>query len=97
MFATEVADDRFRETPGTDLLTALRGKDVLVVFVESYGRYAVHRPEYSDPIGELLAELEKEGPAENTIVLYCSDHGGALPRGLPRSAGRDEARCAGQA
>lgn len=59
LFATEVADDRFRETPGTDLLTALRGKDVLVVFVESYGRYAVHRPEYSDPIGELLAEGDR--------------------------------------
>lgn len=31
--------------------------------------------------GELLAELEREGLAEDTIVFYYSDHGGALPRG----------------
>jgi arylsulfatase A-like enzyme len=31
--------------------------------------------------GELLAELEREGLAGETIVVYCSDHGGALPRG----------------
>jgi len=32
-------------------------------------------------IGEKLAELEKSGLADNTIVFYYSDHGGALPRG----------------
>ncbi len=32
-------------------------------------------------VGERLAELEREGVAEDTIVFYCSDHGGALPRG----------------
>lgn len=32
-------------------------------------------------IGALLAELEREGLAEDTIVVFCSDHGGALPRG----------------
>jgi arylsulfatase A-like enzyme len=32
-------------------------------------------------VGELLAELEREGLADDTIVFYCSDHGGALPRG----------------
>jgi arylsulfatase A-like enzyme len=31
--------------------------------------------------GELLAELEREGLAGDTIVFYCSDHGGGLPRG----------------
>jgi arylsulfatase A-like enzyme len=31
--------------------------------------------------GELLAELEREGLADDTIVFYYSDHGGALPRG----------------
>lgn len=31
--------------------------------------------------GELLAELEREGLADETIVFYYSDHGGALPRG----------------
>lgn len=32
-------------------------------------------------VGALLAELEREGLADDTIVFYCSDHGGALPGG----------------
>lgn len=31
-------------------------------------------------IGKLLAELEADGLAEETIVFYYSDHGGVLPR-----------------
>ncbi len=59
LFAAEVADDRFRDTPGPDLLTALRGKDVLVVFVESYGRDAVQRPAYAASVGEVLADGDR--------------------------------------
>jgi arylsulfatase A-like enzyme len=32
-------------------------------------------------VGELLAELERDGLAGSTIVVYYSDHAGALPRG----------------
>jgi arylsulfatase A-like enzyme len=32
-------------------------------------------------VGAVLAELEREGLADDTIVFYCSDHGGALPGG----------------
>ena len=32
-------------------------------------------------VGELLAKLDRDGLAENTIVFYYSDHGGGLPRG----------------
>lgn len=32
-------------------------------------------------VGALLAELEQAGLADDTIVFYCGDHGGALPRG----------------
>lgn len=32
-------------------------------------------------VGALLAELEAAGLADDTIVFYCGDHGGALPRG----------------
>jgi arylsulfatase A-like enzyme len=32
-------------------------------------------------VGELLQELEQAGLADETIVFYFSDHGGALPRG----------------
>jgi len=32
-------------------------------------------------VGELLAELARLGLEDDTLVFYCSDHGGALPRG----------------
>jgi hypothetical protein len=48
-----------REDPATDLpadrlLAGLRGKDVLVVFVESYGRVALTDPEISPGVDEVL-------------------------------------------
>ncbi|MGY1617310.1 hypothetical protein ACI797_11280 [Geodermatophilus sp. SYSU D00691] len=42
VFRAELAaDDPYRRLPADELLTGLRGKDVVVVFVESYGRVAV--------------------------------------------------------
>lgn len=43
-FEAAAADDTYRTTPGGELLTALRGKDVAIVYVESYGRSAVGDP-----------------------------------------------------
>jgi hypothetical protein len=40
-FARAAQADPLRRTPARELLTGLRGKDVLFVFVESYGRVAV--------------------------------------------------------
>lgn len=34
-----------------------------------------------EQVGKLLAELEQAGLADNTIIFYYGDHGGALPRG----------------
>lgn len=34
-----------------------------------------------DQVGKVLADLEKDGLADDTIVFYYSDHGGILPRG----------------
>ena len=33
-----------------------------------------------DDVGALIAELTTEGVADNTIVVYCADHGGILTR-----------------
>ncbi|MEO1051888.1 MAG: sulfatase-like hydrolase/transferase [Bacteroidota bacterium] len=33
-----------------------------------------------EQVGAILDDLEKQGLAENTIIFYYSDHGGALPR-----------------
>jgi phosphatidylglycerophosphate synthase len=41
VFEQKLAHDPYAATPGHDLLRDLRGKDVLLVFVESYGRVAV--------------------------------------------------------
>lgn len=55
-FARAAADDPARDTPAADLLTGLRGKDVLVVFVESYGRVAIDDPGLSSDVVATLDE-----------------------------------------
>ncbi|MDF1602506.1 sulfatase-like hydrolase/transferase [Nocardioides sp. YIM 152315] len=55
-FARAAQQDPYRDVPGSRLLGALRGKDVLIVFVESYGRVAVEDPDVSPGVGEVLAD-----------------------------------------
>jgi phosphatidylglycerophosphate synthase len=54
IFANQIRHDPFRFTPGNQLLTGLRGRDVLLVFVESYGRVSVQGSSFSPAIDELL-------------------------------------------
>ena len=54
IFAAQLRRDRYRATPGNRLLTALRGKDVLLVFVESYGQVAVEGSSYSPQVDAVL-------------------------------------------
>jgi hypothetical protein len=53
-FAAEASIDAFRDTPTDQLLTGLRGKDVIVAFVESYGRTALESPEIAPQLGPVL-------------------------------------------
>jgi hypothetical protein len=46
--------DPFANTPSENLLTGLRGKDVLIVFVESYGRVAVQDSGFSPQVDAVL-------------------------------------------
>jgi hypothetical protein len=46
--------DSFANTPNDQLLTALRGKDVVIAFVESYGRSALEDSEFASQIGAVL-------------------------------------------
>ena len=48
------ADDAFAAVPDGELLTGLRGKDVLLVFVESYGRVAIEDSTISPQVNEVL-------------------------------------------
>ncbi|MFC4147391.1 sulfatase-like hydrolase/transferase [Micromonospora mangrovi] len=53
-FVGEQSTDAFRDVPGDRLLTGLRGKDVVVAFVESYGRDAVEDPEFAPQVDAVL-------------------------------------------
>jgi hypothetical protein len=44
----------FQDTPAAQLLTGLKGKDVVLTFVESYGRSAVEDPRYAPVVDATL-------------------------------------------
>jgi phosphatidylglycerophosphate synthase len=75
-----IAQDRFRDTPGNRLLTGLRGKDVLLVFVESYGRVAVQDSSFSPRVDAVLdegtAELRSAGFSSRSAFLTSPTFGG---------------------
>lgn len=48
---------------------------------ENWSRYYDNLWLMDQWVGDMLAELDNEGLAEDTIVFYYGDHGGALPRG----------------
>ncbi len=58
-FAAAAANDPFRDALGPTLLTGLRGKDVIVVFVESYGRVAIQGPGSADVVATLDAGTDR--------------------------------------
>ncbi len=60
VFAKQIRHDSFRNVPGNRLLTALRGKDVLLVFVESYGQVSVQGSSFSPAIDALLNQGTKQ-------------------------------------
>ncbi|MCS7475938.1 sulfatase [Umezawaea endophytica] len=79
-FAKEAAVDAFRDTPGAELLTGLRGKDVVLTFVESYGRDALENPEIAPKVTAALdagsAELRAAGYASRSGFLTSPTAGG---------------------
>ncbi len=79
-FASEIANDDLRFTPGDKLLTGLRGKDVLLVFVESYGKVAVEGSAFAPKVNAALdrgtAGLQSAGFSARTGWLTSSTFGG---------------------
>ncbi|MEV6347348.1 sulfatase-like hydrolase/transferase [Actinoplanes sp. NPDC051851] len=55
-FAQEVKQDAFQNVPSDQLLTGLKGKDVMLTFVESYGRSALELPTLEQGIGAVLKD-----------------------------------------
>jgi hypothetical protein len=80
VLAREIARDRFRAASGKRLLAGLRGKDVLLVFVESYGRVAVQDPSVSPRISAALergaAQLRAAGFSSRSAFLTSPTFGG---------------------
>jgi phosphatidylglycerophosphate synthase len=79
-FGREIARDPFRDTAADRILTGLRGKDVLLVFVESYGRVALEHPAIAPPITAVLdrgqRRLQARGFASRSGYLTSSTYGG---------------------
>jgi phosphatidylglycerophosphate synthase len=80
VFANQIKHDPFRNTPGNQLLTALRGKDVLLVFVESYGKVSVQGSSFAPAINALLdkgtTQLRSAGFSARTAFVNAPGFGG---------------------
>ena len=59
IFAREIKHDPLAATPGNQLLNGLRGKDVLLLFVESYGKVAVQGTSIAPGVDSVLASGDK--------------------------------------
>jgi phosphatidylglycerophosphate synthase len=80
VFAREIKHDSLRNTPTNQLLTGLRGKDVLFVFVEAYGQQAVQGRSFSPPVDAALSAGDKQlasaGFSARSGFLTSSTYGG---------------------
>ncbi len=80
VFAKQISHDRFRDTPGDQLLTGLRGKDVLLAFVESYGKVAVQgssfSPQISADLDKWTGRLQAAGFSSRSAFLTSPTFGG---------------------
>jgi len=79
-FGAKAAVDAFRDTPGEDLLTGLRGKDVILAFVESYGRVAIEDPAIAPGVNAVLDSAQRRlsaaGFAARSAFLTSPTAGG---------------------
>lgn len=79
-FAMAAELDPLRSTRDADLLTGLRGKDVIVAFVESYGRVAVQGSPFSASVDSALdagtRRLGKAGFSSRSAFLTSPTFGG---------------------
>ena len=76
----EVANDPYAKLPSSDLLTSLRGKDVIIAFVESYGQVAVQGTSFSKGVDKVLkqgqSELAAHGYSDESAWLTSPTFGG---------------------
>ena len=79
-FARLISHDKFAATPASRLLTGLRGKDVLLLFVESYGQVAVRGTPIAPAVDSVLAKgdkrLQAAGFAARSAFMTSPTFGG---------------------
>jgi phosphatidylglycerophosphate synthase len=75
-FGLTLEQDPFRDAPDDDLLTGLRGKDVLLVFVESYGRTALDFPVVESALDAGDRRLQEAGFSSHSGFLTSPTFGG---------------------
>lgn len=76
----EIATDPYAAMPSSDLLTALKGKDVVIAFIESYGQVAVQGTSFSSGVSQVLrdgdAQLTADGYTAQSAFLTSPTFGG---------------------
>lgn len=79
-FNNSVENDPYASVAGEALFDKLKGKDVLVVFVESYGRTVLDKADYAEQIRPLLQrssrELSGQGLFARSAYLTSPTYGG---------------------
>ncbi|MGW3846329.1 sulfatase-like hydrolase/transferase [Streptomyces fagopyri] len=80
-FAKFAKKDAFANTPPEQLLTDLRGKDMMITFIESYGRSAIEDPVMAPGVDATLTaenqKLVKAGFAAKSGWLTSATYGGS--------------------
>ncbi|MES1212130.1 MAG: hypothetical protein ABUT11_01140, partial [Leifsonia sp.] len=76
----EIATDPYASVPSDRLLTALKGKDVVIAFIESYGQVAVQGTSFSSGVDQVLrqggAQLTADGYSSQSAFLTSPTFGG---------------------
>ncbi|MGL5808416.1 MAG: sulfatase-like hydrolase/transferase [Nocardioides sp.] len=78
-FRARIAADPLADVPSDRLLAGLRGKDVLLVFVESYGRSTIENPDLAPEVDALLdtrtRQLDAAGLDSRSAFLTSTTYG----------------------
>ena len=80
VFNQQVSADPYATVPDDQLLSKLKGKDVLVVFIESYGRTVLDKKSYADHVRPVLEQanqqLTQQGFLTQSAYITSPTYGG---------------------
>jgi hypothetical protein len=75
-FSKELNEDAYRNTPASQLIPGLKGKNVIFTFVESYGQTAAEDPQVSGLLAAGTQKLESEGFSTRSAWMTSPTAGG---------------------